>query len=137
MVVEHQQSDGGRARQSMHDSDCQRPEHLVQANLLQGLRERALRRFFQVQVNFRSMRMHVLVALRAMLMRMGMHNLGVRMPGGESVGDPLRDPGKVQHAQQNEHEADRQFHREPDFYRDRQVENDDARSHYENRQSVT
>ena len=65
-----------------------------------------------------------------------MHNLGVRMSGSKSVGDPLRDPGKVQHAQQNEHETDRQFHRQPDFYRDRQVENDDARSNHENRQRV-
>ena len=65
-----------------------------------------------------------------------MHNLGVRVSGSESVGDPLRDPGKVQDAQQDEHETDRQFHRQPDFYRDRQVENDDARSNHENRQRV-
>ena len=42
----------------------QRPKHLVQTDLLQRLRPAPLRRLFQVQVNFRSMRMDVLVTLR-------------------------------------------------------------------------
>lgn len=120
----------------MHDSHGKWPKHLVQADLLQHLRKATLRRLFQVHMNFRSMRMHVLVTLRAMLVRMGMHNLSVRMSGSKSIGDPLRDAGKVQYAQQDEHQADRQFHRQANLDWNRQIENDDARSNHQNRQRV-
>jgi len=134
---QHQQSDGRRACQSMHDSDRQRPKHLVETDFLQRLRQAALRRFLKVQVNFRRMRMHVLVTLRSMLMRVGMHNLSVGVSRRESVGDPLRNPGKIQYAQQNEHETDRQFHCQANLDWNGQVENDDARSHNQDRQRMT
>ena len=71
-----------------------------------------------------------------MLMRVRMHNLGVGVSGRKFIGDPLRDPGKVEHTQQDEHQTHRKFHRQPDLYWNCQVENDDARSDDENRQGV-
>ncbi len=80
--------------------------------------------------------MDVLMTMRSMLMRMGMDNLCVLVSGRESVGDPLRDPGKVEHTQQNQHQADREFHRQPNLYWNYQVEENNSGSNYQNRQRM-
>ena len=90
-----------------------------------------------MHVHLRRVPVHVFVVFCSVLMRVRMNHFGVAMRRREAISDPLRDSGQTQNAKQNQHQTDSQFHRQPDFYRDRQIKKDNPRANEQDGDGMT
>ena len=75
-----------------------------------------------MDVNVRCVAMNVFVKIFAMPVRMGMDNFRVVVDRCRPIGDPLSNPRKIEHSQENQHKTDGQLHGEANAGRNRQVE---------------
>src|SRR5712692_481501 len=80
-----------------------------------------------------NMGMHIL----AMTVRVLMDDSAMAVGRHEPVGYPLRHTRQIKHAEENEHQAHRQFHSETNARRNHQVEQNDRRTYEQNRNGVS
>src|SRR4029077_2891154 len=92
--------------------------------------------FFGVMLRFALTPVRVSVQVCAMKMYMGMslECFGVR--GREFVADPFHRAGEVQYAEQDQHQCDREFQREPDARRNYDSKKNNCGPDHQNRQGV-
>jgi len=79
----------------------------------------------------RTVRMRMNVHVLAMAVQMGMAAMVLRMCGRKAVAEPVHGAGQIQHAQQNQHERDREFQCEPEAWRDDDSEENDGRADHQ------
>ena len=75
------------------------------------------------------------IAAAGLPMSVGMRVL-FQPHGRERFGNPPHYAGQIQNSQKNQHQADRQFHREPDSRRDHEAEQNNRQTNHENRNRV-
>ena len=90
-----------------------------------------------MKVNIRLMGMYVHVLDIPMAMNVAVDHRAGAMHGCESLGDPLCGTTQVQHSEQDQHEADGEFHGEADARRDHQIEENDGCSDQNDRDGVS
>ena len=88
----------------------------------------------EMSIRFVAMRMHVRLA--SVPVHVLVDHSGAVL-GSKAFRDPSRSAAEIQHAQEDQHQPDRQFHGQPKAWRDRQVEHDDSRADQHNGDGMT
>ena len=81
-------------------------------------------------------RMPVVVQPRTVFVNMGMLSRDVRVRRRKFLAEPLADARKIQQAEQDQHQSNGKFHRQPYARRNNQIEQNDACAHQNNRDRV-
>ena len=129
----------------MHEADRQRPQKLIESQLL----ERPLKdisrplicldtdRGIQMHVDLWAMAVNMFVGDAIVLMEMRVHDTAIQVARSVAMRDALRNAGQVQDAEQDQHQADGQLHGETNARRNDDVEQDDGGADAEDSNGVT
>src|SRR5262249_8937610 len=129
--AQHQKCHRGGARQPVDDAYEQRPQRMKDSqprersaqpmwrlDLLGVMFGAARHGTMSVRMNMRVLAMAVQMDVCASVLRMG---------GGEAMAEPVHGPRQIQNAEQNQHERDREFQREPEARRNDHPEENNGR----------
>jgi len=131
-----QERDCGRTSEAVDEPHDERPHALIESNLaemsIEPAQWRLLRRV-RVSFGFMFVRMSMNVVAVTMRVRMGRrYSDGWR----KCVGNPLERAGQVKNAEENQHQADGEFHGETDARRNNPAGQNNSASHQEDGERV-
>lgn len=132
-----QERDSGRTGEAVDESYDERPHGLIETNLAEMSIEPAQWRLLRrVRVGFGFMLVRMSMNVIAVTMRVRMGRRRYSDGWRKRVGNPLERAGQVKNAEENQHQADGEFHGETDARRDNPAEQNNSASHQEDGERV-